>query len=1230
MIAIFFIVIMLAGTLFVYVPEPLSNMEREMHNGEIHRGRDPSVFSHPDGPPDRPPSLAPSANTRAESELIEDKYKLSSFFTHQDSFFFSYFDETTINLSDPQGNLLDTMYLNTGEYKYNFLDTGTYFVNGTEKFSILIGDPTYDGVCGFFVLDENGFGTFTNAYTIIPKRGYAGRERIVVIAQEDNTEVTLTQTDNGQLLWEGVLNAGEYYINTDWHSIPININSTNPVSCNVLFDSGFFYPAVNGLFSGKKFYTYVYAVFFSDTSYIQDFPVIAYEDDTQVTIKHSFSGDVYWSGTLNEGEIYVHQFQNMEVPVTVEATKNVTVGNVPSETYPDGYHHLTFVPDKSGSGIGTEIYTTSEGGGFLYVFSYFDDTHFKVYNANTGSLVSQHVINKGEALNVNPGYGYWKIISEEKPISCLEGYGAQAGSSHAWPLFGGAYPHFDIIPKQYEDGSKEPLVKHTYPGKTVHYNLTVVNRYERDATIKVDLSVPSVPKDWEAWLDKYTVSLERGGWEDFTLFVKAPYKFEASGDLAFVNVTGLMTGDMNVTDKTTTITILEPGIDFEMSYLEDEDPYLHKKVKDVKPGTMEIVNARVTNTGYINDSYTLSLEGVPGGWDVSFSDSVGNIHETDTDEIADCNHPIDNSYAFPIFVTPPPTAMNNEIAVLTVVGVSDAGFDYLDRKIERSDDLTLRVIGQPELRLQCEENEKWVGRGKSVDYEIKAVNDGNANLNVDLQMSGGAQDSTDPRPDFWGASLSMTSFNIGARSAKFVKLTVTAPTNGMADERLILALGASGTSTSGDIVNTVKAENIQVTTIILPAYELNATADRDEVGAAAGGAFTVNVSIENTGNTVQSIQPLIDMLGENWQNYSFTLEGYEVNVFDLDPGGSTEIKLTVGVPFDAVMDADRETPEIDPYRVVINVSGEKVWVHLEVKVSLKQVHEFRLGINGKQSREIDPGNIVVYKVELENQGNWIDDVRLEFADHPNDWLPFVSAISTALVPEREVFAEYGEVVDTSGYLGKVRVLQNSSGEFEAVDIRMAPGQLLYIDVGVIIPKDAEDKIYDFSVLCTALDPPEKNPDNNEVSFETQVRISDPMVKDVSMPDELVEGELVTIRSTIHNSGDIACTNVKVRLLVDGKVVDEQTIVNIPPGGSAVVTFTWRVKPGAHKIKVELDPDSQISEQREDNNQITEEINAKSSGLFGLPGFEAPLMALALLSSVLIAAVLMTRRRPGGR
>ena len=202
---------------------------------------------------------------------------------------------------------------------------------------------------------------------------------------------------------------------------------------------GYFVPSANGSFSGTKFYTYIGKTKYAGQYVPQDLVVIAYDDDTQVTIADcNEPGVVKWQGTLYADEPHVQRFPDgLNEPVSITSSRPVTVSvqqwvtNNEYSEYDDLFHGF-FVPPKDGTGtggFGRDILIPTHQAGYLIIMAHMDDTHIKAYNAETGSVVGARTLRrKGEFWSLSLGNGLWRIVSD-RPISAHTGIKPTGGFS---------------------------------------------------------------------------------------------------------------------------------------------------------------------------------------------------------------------------------------------------------------------------------------------------------------------------------------------------------------------------------------------------------------------------------------------------------------------------------------------------------------------------------------------------------------------------------------------------------------------------------------------------------------------------------------------------------------------------------------------------------------------------------------------------------------------------------
>jgi hypothetical protein len=375
----------------------------------------------------------PISNT-SESEFNDDILGeepvgdyIAYFRAYWEVVFFSYIDDTYIQLYNSTEELVWDGTLNKGEYQY--LDFGHLAMErlsayGTKRYSVLYGDPYMNGG-GHFAVDEEGRALGTDFYTLVPDISITNEDpRLIIFAYEDNTAVDLEYID-GPNIWSGTLDKGEYYENINLPQEYVHVTGTKPFSVLTAVDIGFFVPSSNGSFTGTHFYTW--------NEPRGPLQVYSYYDGNFVTVRFLNNGTVAWSGMLERNEKITYSAP--EDPghkyYEITSTKNVTVSVNP---FSHNFAHLTSVADCTGRGIGSDFLFEVSNSDIL-VFAYHNYTTVRLVNPYTKELISVDVLNAGEHIDVNPKIpgekgDFYRIISD-KEISISTGMGG-AGSAFAF------------------------------------------------------------------------------------------------------------------------------------------------------------------------------------------------------------------------------------------------------------------------------------------------------------------------------------------------------------------------------------------------------------------------------------------------------------------------------------------------------------------------------------------------------------------------------------------------------------------------------------------------------------------------------------------------------------------------------------------------------------------------------------------------------------------------------
>lgn len=379
-------------------------------------------------------SLIFTISLAGTSEALEYN---SYIFTTEDIIFFSYEDGTQLEIYDTAGLLIwpygPPVILDKGEHRLiqSGIYQGVYKVTGSNKFAVLMGDPVTSGVSGYYAMDADGLGTSTEFYTYVPQESYwvGERQLFIVFGYEPNTVVTV-QAEDVTGVYQDVatftLDKGQHWADPNLDNKYIHITADKPVSTLTCYDQGYFVPSANGKWSGTEFYTYV-----SDAGYQllppwqKDLTVIAYHDDTSVTIEDSDTQELIWSGTLNSGHPCVVSYpQAADEYLTITSDKTVTVSVQPWKSFTSNYAQGVFIPERGGTGVGRmgrDIIGSCLDYGYLYVLAHTDNTHVDLYNSETGSYEGGCTLDRGQYQDFKPRNGLWRIVCHGY-VSAYSGY----------------------------------------------------------------------------------------------------------------------------------------------------------------------------------------------------------------------------------------------------------------------------------------------------------------------------------------------------------------------------------------------------------------------------------------------------------------------------------------------------------------------------------------------------------------------------------------------------------------------------------------------------------------------------------------------------------------------------------------------------------------------------------------------------------------------------------------
>jgi len=135
------------------------------------------------------------------------------------------------------------------------------------------------------------------------------------------------------------------------------------------------------------------------------------------------------------------------------------------------------------------------------------------------------------------------------------------------------------------------------------------------------------------------------------------------------------------------------------------------------------------------------------------------------------------------------------------------------------------------------------------------------------------------------------------------------------------------------------------------------------------------------------------------------------------------------------------------------------------------------------------------------------------------------------------------------------------------------------------------------------------------------------------PEKPKVNQNTKIRVIIRNSGDLAVGSFDVQLEIGERLIGNITVSALNAQGVEVLDFSWKpTKTGTYLVRVEIDPDSRITEISEDNNLAEESVvvtkdseseNEKISGMIGMA--IAVVVIIVILIAVMFIIVIKRRK-----
>jgi uncharacterized membrane protein len=549
--------------------------------------------------------------------------------------------------------------------------------------------------------------------------------------------------------------------------------------------------------------------------------------------------------------------------------------------------------------------------------------------------------------------------------------------------------------------------------------------------------------------------------------------------------------------------------------------------------------------------------------------------------------------------------------------------------LEKYDELLLVAGSLTDIKLSCDEPSKFISPNSTVDFEIVVENLSNDEIDVVFSyeglLDGWKIDIPDERPLLIGQKIKLTA-------------TITAPGDAPADLTCVMTI-------TGKIKGkTHLMSSVGVTAIVKHVYDFNVKIDPEQKSVDPGEDVTFNVAVQNRGNGKDIVTPSPYDVNLGW-NVSFVLQGFTVSSIDLYYKGWANFSITMTVPANTIA---------QQYKVGINISGIEKTIIRYLVVDVNQTYNMKVfpypyqaNSENPQKTEgsLDPGRIIPFMVEVQNNANGPDRVNISIEGLDDNWNAWFGAVANTPDYTRNVkYVDFDEEMTISNLGADINYLPNSS-TVKRMTLYLPTKQTSWVTVYIQAPLDAlQDSKKTISVKGDSSGGSKDDQSDNKASIDLTVLYPDLTVSGligVNTPDgKPSAGEIATISVNIRNVGDIEAVNVVVSLKIDGKEVKRAVVKRVLVDKDQLITFSWKADAGKHKVTIEIDPDDTIKETNDQNTNINNNVKSRDVTVDGqlqswatsaaVSTFLLPLFILLLvIAAVGIATMIYLKKKAGG-
>jgi len=487
---------------------------------------------------------------------------------------------------------------------------------------------------------------------------------------------------------------------------------------------------------------------------------------------------------------------------------------------------------------------------------------------------------------------------------------------------------------------RESTSKDGNRGDDIYYSIEVKNVGESSEEFAIE--VGDLPWDWMAAPSESELELDPDESQIITLEVSIP-NTAAEDEYAFIQVFArVQTSSYDyIYGFCDTNTTVNDGLAYAVDILPDAID------KQVIPGGQILYSLYVTNNGDSSDSYSLELSDMTQlGWGSNLSQfSIIDLGPGDETVVT-------------MNVTSPTDSLENDWA-LSFVEVTSSNRGQFSDSTEMNTSVRIPVR---DLSLSVDMAQKGGNPGTTVTYTINLENTGTDPDDFVLSIVR-CEDC-----NAWGVSLETYEVSdLEDGTVTEIEFYVDVPSsakNTESAQMTIIAYSAFDTDVTDSVSTLTTVDKV-----------LNRQISWDSGFLVnPGDTNTINIVIENLGNSIQSYTFESDEIPDGW-----TFSSLPYHTEDLDPyGGSEDFTIDFTV-------ADNENPGYFNFsiEVILDENDFKI-TEIELSVKVEYYAEFVIDVLEIESFE-GPGETHIFNVEVVNNANIEDAIQLEITGLPEGW-----------------------------------------------------------------------------------------------------------------------------------------------------------------------------------------------------------------------------------------------------